>query len=157
MIKYCKEKWNANKEKLEAVLRNDTHLNDCDYMYLLKLTVENILNTGIDTFTERDRLSVENITEVDNGDYQGTLLFLIPYDCYQPNEMEYLMTFIDYGSCSGCDTLMGIQDYGEKPPTEDQVKEYMMLCKDMIMNMIKPYNYGWRYNKKYEVVEEIKE
>lgn len=148
MIEYCKKQWNANKEKLEAVLRDDPHLNSCDYMYLLKLTVENILNTGIDTF------SVENITEVDNGNYQGTLLFLIPYNCCSPMENEYLMTFISYGSCSCCDTLMGIQDYGEKPPTEGQVKEYMMLCKDMIMNMIKPYNYGWRYDKKYEIVAE---
>lgn len=152
MIKFCKDQWNANKERLEAALRDDTTLNDCDYKYLLSLVVTHILNPGAEIFGE---WSSERITVVDDGDYQGTLMFLIPKDCYQPSECEYFLTFVDYGSCSGCDTLMHIQcgNINEKP-TDGQLEDYMALCKDLVINMIKPYNYGWRYDKRFEPVEE---
>lgn len=54
----------------------------------------------------------EHIHEIDDGDYQGTLLYIIPDDCYQP--WNYWYVKIDYGSCSGCDTLQAILegDYG---------------------------------------------
>ncbi len=151
MIRYCKEKWDENREKLESALRTDTKLNDCDYKYLLSLIVENILNPGLSEYG--DTWDSGRITEIDNGNYQGTLLYLIPNDRYQPDASEYLMTFVDYGSCSGCDTLQRIQSYGDVPPTDQQLKDYMALCKDIVMNIIKPYNYGWRADKKYEVVE----
>lgn len=151
MIKFCKDQWNANRERLEEVLRGDTKLNSCDYKYLLALVVENILNPGLTGF---DRgWSARNITVVDNGDYQGTLMFLIPKNAYQPSEYEYLLTYVNYGSCSGCDTLMGIQGWNEAPPTERQLKDYMSLCKDLLMNMVKPYNDGWRADERYETVE----
>jgi len=43
------------------------------------------------------------ITEVDHGDYQGTLLYIVATTGYQPS--TYYATKVDYGSCSGCDTL----------------------------------------------------
>ena len=151
MIKFCKDQWDANRERLEEVLKDDTQLNKCDYKYLLSLVVEHILNPGLVNF-ERG-WSAENITVIDNGDYQGTLMFLIPKDCYQPSENEYLLTFASYGSCSGCDTLMGIQDWDDVKPTEQQLKDYMALCKDLVMNMVKPYNDGWRKDERYNTVE----
>lgn len=129
MIKFCKNQWNANRERLEEALREDTQLNNCDYKYLLSLVVTHILNPGLVSFEQG--WSAENITVIDNGDYQGTLMFLIPKDCYQPSESEYLLTFIYYGSCYGCDTLMGIQGSGDAKPTEQQLKDYMALCKDL--------------------------
>ena len=93
------------------------------------------------------------IQRKDNGDYQGTLLYIIPFDKYQPEEYEYLMTFINYGSCSACDTLLSIQDYGEEKLTDDQVKDFMKLCKDILMNTIKPYNSGWQHTDKYDEAE----
>ena len=92
---------------------------------------------------------------MDNGDYQGTLLFLIPCDTYQPSEYEYLLTYVGYGSCSGCDALMSIQsdgDYGEKL-TNGQVRDIMCLCLNIIANMIKPYNSGWRNEEQFNTVE----
>lgn len=150
MIKLCKDQWDANKEKLEKALREDTSLNSCDYKYLLTLTVENILNYGRD-----DRYNTDKITVIDDGDYQGTLIFLVPRDTYQPDESEYLMTYVGYGSCSGCDTLLGIQGWNDGPPTEQQLREFMMLCKDMVTNMICPYNHGWRQSEEYESVDGI--
>lgn len=151
MIKFCKDQWDANRERLEEALRNDTQLNKCDYTYLLSLVVTHILNPGLLGFG--DRWSAKNINVIDNGDYQGTLMFLIPKDCYQPSESDYLLTFVSYGSCSGCDTLMGIQGWDDAKPTEKQLKDYMALCKDLVVNMIKPYNNGWRNDERYNTVE----
>lgn len=157
MLKYCVEQWDKNKSLLEERLREDKELLDCDYLHLLKVTVGAILNNGCDYST----WDIEKITEIDNGNYQGTLLFLIPKDTYQPQEYEYLMTYVGYGSCSGCDTLLAIQSLWEyiddpetgisyRAPTERVIKDYMSLCKDMICNMVKPYNGGWRHDERFE-------
>lgn len=148
MIKYCLKKWNRNKWELEEALKNDANLNSCDYEYLLKLVVENILNDG----SNSDTWDSTKITIIDNGDYQGTILFLIPKKTYQPSEYEYLMTYVGYGSCSGCDTLLSIQSWDDKKITEQQLKEFMLLCKDMVCNMIKPFNSGWRNEEEFETV-----
>lgn len=150
MIKYCKNKWDKNKEELRKALENYTKLNSCEYLDLLKLVVDNILNDSSNG--ELDRWNSRNITVIDNGDYQGTLLFLIPNTTYQPCEFEYLMTYVGYGSCSGCDTLLSIQDYSDRPPTREQLNDYMTLCRDMVCNMIKPYNCGWRNEEEFEPV-----
>lgn len=129
MIKYCLDCWNKNQQSLREQLEKDASLNSCEYEYLVKLVTRYILGKEWDA---------ENIIVVDNGDYQGTLLFLIPRDTYQPSEDEYLMTYVGYGSCSGCDTLQAIQECGENIPTPEQLKDFMSLCKDLVTNMIKP-------------------
>lgn len=145
MIKYCLDCWNKNQQSLRQQLETDTSLNDCDYKYLVELVTKYILGSEWDA---------ENITVVDNGDYQGTQLFLIPKDTYQPSEYEYLMTYVGYGSCSGCDALQAIQDYRYNTPlTSNQVEEFMTLCKDLVTNMILPYNTGWRASPDFEPVE----
>lgn len=48
----------------------------------------------------------DRITVIDHGDYQGTLLFILGAEGYQPD--EYWAVFYGYGSCSGCDTLQAI-------------------------------------------------
>ena len=126
MIKYCLNRWNENQQKLRQQLETDTSLNGCDDKYL-----------------------------VDNGDYQGTQLFLIPRDTYQPSESEYLMTYVGYGSCSGCDTLQAIQDWSidDRLLEPEQVEDFMKLCKDLVTNMILPYNIGWRASSEFEPVK----
>lgn len=153
MLKYCLQKWHENKDKLETAIRKDTALNCCNYRYLLELLVEHVLNGGECGEHDKYRLQANRITKIDDGDYQGTLLFIIPFDTYQPAEHENLMTYVRYGSCSGCDALQAIQSWEDAPPTEIQVEGYMTLCKDMLTNMIKPYNYGWRENEDFSVLE----
>ena len=157
MIKFCLKKWEQNKGLLEKELRTRTDLNTCDYDLLVKLVVHNIFNDG-ETENHYDfggaKYDPEKITEIDNGDYQGTLLFLIPSNNYQPSESEYLMTYVGYGSCCGCDTLQGIQDWGETVLTENQVKDFMDLCRGIVQNTIKPYNHGWRWDDEFDPVEE---
>lgn len=147
MLKYCYKKWDKNKDKLEAALRK-TDISRVEYRDLLVLTVENIFNDS-DGYNEY-LWDTKKITQIDDGDYQGTLLFLIPADTYQPSEREYLMTCIGYGSCSCCDTLQSIQPYSHEETKDTDIAEFMALCKDFITNMIKPYNTGWRYDEDFE-------
>jgi hypothetical protein len=66
------------------------------------------------------------ITEIDDGDYQGTLVFVVAEHAYQPH--VYWVTKVAYGSCSGCDTLQDIRGYTNAPPTAQQTADYMTLA-----------------------------
>ena len=158
MIKYCIEKWDKNKDLLRSALDNNKLLNHVlnkkdddpleylEYKDLVKLTVMFILN-------DENEWDANKITEIDDGDYQGTLLYLIPEDTYQPNPSEYLMTFVEYGSCSGCDTLQAIQCFLDTKSRDKSIDDLMNLCKDLICNMIKPYNTGWRYDERFSMIK----
>ena len=158
MIKYCIEKWDKNKDLLKSALNNNNLLNhvlnkndddpleDLEYKDLVKLTVMFILN-------DENEWNTNKIKEIDDGNYQGTLLYLIPEDTYQPNSSEYLMTFVEYGSCSGCDTLQAIQCFLGVRNRDGSIDDLMNLCKDLICNMIKPYNTGWRHDEKFDTIE----
>lgn len=151
MLKIMKECWATNSNILKEKLSTGLEFNECCYKDLVKLTFETIYNT-----TVIDKLDLENITEIDNGDYQGTLLYLIPFDCYQPDECQYLMTYVGYGSCSVCDVLESLREWtyeGGKLLNENQISGFMDLCKDIICNTIKPYNYGWRSDSRFDVAE----
>ena len=152
MIKYCYDKWNRNKEKLRNWLKNTEGLNSCVYEDLMKAVATYILNDENDNDWD-----AKNITVIDDGDYQGTIVFLIPRYTYQPCEYDYLMSFANYGSCSVCDTLLSIQDwrygYDQRYLSEEQIDDFMNLCKDLVCNIVKPYNNGWRYSSDFDAVE----
>jgi hypothetical protein len=152
MIRYCLDQWNAHEKELRLAITRDSKINSCEYEHLVELVVKHILNAPSDKYDYK--WQVDEIITIDNGSYQGTQLFVIPMDTYQPSEYEYLMTYVGYGSCSGCDTLLNIQNYDyDKPATEKQVNYFMQLCKDILTNMIRPYNHGWRENIDFEPVE----
>lgn len=153
MIKYCLKKWENNKSRLQVAFQTEKGWNSCSYKEIVIAIVENILNID-ENANYKDQWDTKNITEIDNGDYQGTLLFLIPKNTYQPAEYEYLITFVNYGSCSGCDTLQHIQNWCvDKPLSKSQIKDFMSLAKDIVMNMKKPYNSGWRNDDDFDEVE----
>lgn len=163
MIKYCLWKWEAGKELLREVLSTKKGLDDCWYEKLVELVVQCILNASVNEENNADfkqeydnSWDAKNITIIDDGDYQGTLLALIHSDIYQPGPDDYLMTHIYYGSCSVCDTLMDAQSIDSQKDrllSPRQVDAYMAICKDIVTNMIKPYNYGWRHDDWFDVVE----
>jgi hypothetical protein len=152
MLKIIVSQWDKNKDELRSVLSKRTDLNSVDYIDLVKLSFEVIYNNGLE-FSGARRLDLDRIHEIDDGDYQGTLLFLIPFKSYQPCENEYLMTYVGYGSCCVCDTLQAIQDWGDKKLTDRQIDDFMQLCKDILTNTIKPYNAGWRTEEVFEHME----
>ena len=54
----------------------------------------------------------ERIHAIDDGDYQGTRVFVVAAQGYQP--FDYWYTKVSYGSCSGCDSLLAAWDYGHE-------------------------------------------
>lgn len=152
MLKYCYRKWERNREKLEERLRSDPKLLvNGNYEDFLKITIATIFNDDDESYGDFT-WDTDAITTIDNGDYQGTLLFVIPLDTYQPSEYEYLMTYAGYGSCSGCDFLQSIQPWDAEDISDKTIENFMSLCLNFVQNMIRPYNHGWRHSDEFEHV-----
>ncbi|HWE83272.1 MAG TPA: hypothetical protein VG265_16595 [Gaiellaceae bacterium] len=85
------------------------------YAQIVKDVVELVRDESDDETPDPER-----IHEIDDGEYQGTLLFVIGASGYQPS--TYWATHTYYGSCSGCDTLQSLDhDWGwedEEPDLE---------------------------------------
>ena len=154
MIKYCLEKWDKNKTALENEIRkNYKKYMTCAYIELVKSVVNFVMND--ENNSSFNRWDAERIHEIDDGDYGGTLIYLIPTDDYEPSASDYLVTFVEYGTCSGCDTLLYLQsliDCDAASFTDNQIKEYMQLCKDIVTNTRKPFNIGWRHDERFDEV-----
>lgn len=90
------------------------------YIDIVRLVVEHIAEEG------EYHPDPQRIHQIDDGDYQGTLVFVIGAEGYQPHDYWYVR--VSYGSCSGCDTLQGITDYSGESPTAEQVNDYWALA-----------------------------
>lgn len=76
----------------------------------------------------------KRVVEIDHGEYQGTLVFVIASGGYEPDKYWYVL--VNYGSCSACDTLEGIkEDLGEGPPTSEQVDDCMTLALHIVQRL----------------------
>jgi len=122
MIQTLIDKFMENKSALRAALT--THPS-C-YKDLVIAVVSTLAKAGCE-------LDHTRIHEIDDGDYQGTLLYVIAKTGYQPS--TYWATKVDYGSCSGCDTLQGIADYSGDPPTPEQISQYMTLALHIVQGL----------------------
>lgn len=100
------------------------------YTDIVRKVVE-VIRGNEDSWEERP--DPARIHQIDDGDYQGTLVFVIGADGYQPSAYWYVR--ISYGSCSGCDTLEAIRCYSDEPPTPDQVDQYMTLALHVVQRM----------------------
>jgi len=119
-----------NEDKLKHILSQKHPEN---YLELLKI----IINIIYEDYNLNDeyRLDPSRIVEIDQGDYQGMLLFIIGCAGYQPD--YYYYTSVYYGSCSGCDTLEGIRGYEDEIPNETQIKDYLTLILHMVQKIKK--------------------
>jgi hypothetical protein len=103
-----------------------------DYDDLVKTVVE-VLSDERWKDEECDRMDPSRIHTIDDGEYQGTLLYVIGAASYQPSRYWYVK--VDYGSCSGCDTLHGIRGYDGESPTKLQVDDYMTLALHIVQGL----------------------
>ena len=137
MIQKYVDAWIENKDKYEAWLRGLAYnWGVVDYEDMVKQLIHLIINPHVDSY---DRLQENRVTVIDDGDYQGTQIFIIPYDVYQPNEEEYVYTHVGYGSCSGCDTLLNalsLSDYDEK--LSDRTVDMLMVLALHLIENFKP-------------------
>lgn len=154
MIKEFVQAWDKNKRKLEAYFHKPENKHHYDYADLVKLLFQIVINPEL-----CDRYDVEHMHVIDDGDYQGTQVFLLFRDFYQPAANDYVYTNAYYGSCSGCDTLMRILDNegdGSDKFTELQVKDLMTLCMHLMQKcrqMEDPVEEG-EYEFKWELTSD---
>lgn len=125
MIKEFCLAWEKNKDKLEEYLRTTPQSEYGSYKDLVRSIFNIVINTDERIY---DQYDTENIVSIDDGDYQGTLIFILHRDTYYPDVSDYVFTSVDYGSCSGCDTLLSISGYEDDIPSDEQVEDYMTLC-----------------------------
>lgn len=130
MINEFVEKWNKYNKELEQYIATTEQKEYDSYQILVELLVKYIINRDIEY--NMDKYDIEDMHIVDDGDYQGTQIFILHKDCYQPSIEDYIYTNNYYGSCSGCDTLLSINDYEDGLPSEEQVKEYMQLLLNLL-------------------------
>ena len=71
----------------------------------------------------------ERITVIDHGDYQGTQLYIIGAQGYQPS--TYWSIFVAYGSCSGCDSFQANYTWQDEKLLEEAKGNY-----DMLLHMV---------------------
>lgn len=133
MVKEFCLAWEKNKGELEEYFRTTKQCAYGNYEDLVRLIFDIIINPEIKRglFGEYNdhRFDTDNILVIDDGDYQGTQVFVLHQDRYQPSITSYVYTNVGYGSCSYCDTLQNIQDYKYNDlPDDEQVTDYMTLC-----------------------------
>jgi len=132
MIQEFADAWGENQTFLRAYLALTKQEEYDDYEKLFAALFNYVINPYLKSKGKKEYV-VDDITKIDNGNCQGTLLFLIPKGFYQPNYDDYVISYVWYGSCSGCDTLMGIHNYiTDVTPDDEQLSEYMQLCLNML-------------------------
>lgn len=117
-----------NLRKLLIDRRVGNYWYDINYIDIVKVVIEAVH----DGYCTPDP---NNIHEIDDGDYQGTLLYVIPADEYQP--YSYWCVKVGYGSCSGCDTLLDILegDYGDT--VDERVDSLFTLALHIVQGLKK--------------------
>lgn len=133
MIKKFVELFEKHKKELRNYLETTEQSVYADsYVALLKCVIKECFE---------GKIADADLNEIDYGDYQGTLIIIFHEDTYQPSSDETFYTVIEYGSCSGCDTLLHISQYDTGLPTKQQVDDYMTLCLEMVQE-IKSFGKG---------------
>jgi hypothetical protein len=118
------EEGDVVEEKLRELLSKDQLF---AYGDLVRLVVE-VLDT--------EDLDPERIHTIDDGDYQGTLLFIIARKGYQPDMYHSVKVY--YGSCTVCDTLQSIlsEDYRASDFAMQQaVDDLKTLCLHIVQDL----------------------
>lgn len=128
MIKEFVDIFMNNKPELRDKLKD---FNSCDYDDLIKI-VFGLLTKHSDAYEKPD---LSRLTVINHGDYQGTLVYVIGSDGYQPS--TYWAVSVYYGSCSGCDTLQAVLGYDDNPLTEGQINELETLCLHIVQGIKK--------------------
>ncbi len=127
MIEAFTKAWFAN---LHSMREKFTAKHPEDYKAVVRAVVEMLAaaSNGYD-----DTPDPQRIHEINDGDYQGTLLYVIAAQGYQPS--TYWTVKVGYGSCSGCDTLQAISHYSDEPPNDGQVTQYMQLALHIVQGL----------------------
>jgi hypothetical protein len=122
ILNYVKQ-WEERKHLLEQWL-NDNEPNSYENIY------EMLFHLVI-TRSERGELEWDwnRFVKIDDGSFQGTEIYILCSNTYQPELTDYIFTSVAYGSCSACDTFQSIEMLQDKA---ERVKDYMTLALHMV-------------------------
>lgn len=120
-------RWEARKSEVRAAFEAS---HPSDYIDIVRHVVSILTTDGYSGSPDPKRLH-----EINDGDYQGTLVYVIAETGYQPNTYWYVR--VCYGSCSGCDTLEAIRGYCSELPSKEQVDQYMTLALHILQGLKK--------------------
>ena len=124
MIKEFVERWEKNKAVLRERYRKERPDN---YEAIVRNVVELLHDED-----EYNSIDPKRIHVIDDGDYQGTLVFVIASSGYQPHKYWYVRVY--YGSCSGCDALESIREW-EDEISEEETNGYMTLSLHVVQKL----------------------
>lgn len=119
--------WDNKQVDIRKMLSETPQSEYDSYEKLVKIILDNIINPDRVVGFDTERMHI-----IDDGEYSGMRVFLVPIDEYEPS--CYFITRVWYGSCSGCDTLLSISGYSGEMPTDKQVNDYMTLILHLIQN-----------------------
>ena len=124
MLKYCVDQQEKNKENLRSAFENcDIY---SDYDAFARLVIENIFPKW-----KNYKLDIQYYAE-----YQGEVVFFIHSDTWSKEEL--FLSYLSYGSCSGCDALKAATEI-----SETRVNDMMAIALNFIQNMTHPYSNGY--------------
>lgn len=104
-----------------------------NYADIFKQTIKMMFEESADDYScNSETPDFERITVIDDGDYQGALVFVVASKSYQPS--DYWATRVAYGSCSECDTFGAYSDY-DNP--EKSAPKMVTMALHMIESMKK--------------------
>ena len=126
MIEQFTKAWFANQQRVRAQFAAK---HPDDYKEVVRTVVE-MLAAASDEYAKPDP---NRVHQIDDGDYQGTLVFVVGAIGYQPSRYWYVK--VSYGSCSGCDTLEAIRGYSDAPPNDEQVSQYVTLALHIVQGL----------------------
>lgn len=131
MISKFMDKWESRRSEIED-LYSTKHPES--YSEIVREAI-NLLRGDSDDDENYDESipDPERIHSIDDGHYQGTLLFVIGAKGYQPS--TYWFVKINYGSCSGCDWLEGTRGYSDEKPSKEQTDEYVRMVAHVIQGL----------------------
>lgn len=94
-----------------------------------ELRISNTLKTCM---TNGNMYDENRVVQIDFGDWQGTKVYIFPKATYQPLPFETFTTWVYYGSCSGCDTLLRLAETVDK---KVKLTGYMSLCLHLLQHI----------------------
>lgn len=134
MIKEFIQSWEKHKEGLKKYLQKCKQSDVDMYAKIVKILFDKVINKDCGV-----KFNTENIVSIDDGDYQGTEIFILHKDIYQPGPSDYVYTNTYYGSCSGCDTLQAILEYDDEALLdEEQIND---LINYVFLNLLQKLKY----------------
>lgn len=137
MLDFVKSSWAENNKKLDVALKKllDEKGQGIDYFDLFKVQIDVVVNP----YFPGGRLDTNKILVYVPPRIDPELVFVIgvvpgPGHDFWINDLDIYKTYVHYGSCSVCDTLMGLFDTYEYNDNR-LVKGLKSVCLHMLQHM----------------------